>query len=102
VALAVNGREVLALLETQIFDLILMDVQMPVMSGVEATVEIRRREQNGRHHALIYALTANAMKGDRERYISAGMDGYLAKPIQVDELDKVLREIAPREAVTVL
>jgi two-component system sensor histidine kinase/response regulator len=102
VALALNGREVLALLETQTFDLILMDVQMPVMSGVEATVEIRRREDNGRHHALIYALTANAMKGDRERYISAGMDGYLAKPIQVDELDKVLREIVPREALTVL
>jgi two-component system, sensor histidine kinase and response regulator len=102
VALALNGREVLALLETQTFDLILMDVQMPIMSGVEATVEIRRREENGRHHALIYALTANAMKGDRERYISAGMDGYLAKPIQVDELDKVLREIVPREALTVL
>jgi two-component system, sensor histidine kinase and response regulator len=102
VALAVNGREVLALMEMQTFDLILMDVQMPIMSGVEATVEIRQREQNGRHHALIYALTANAMKGDRERYISAGMDGYLAKPIQVEELDKVLREIVPGEALTVL
>jgi len=92
VTLAANGHEVLALLETQTFDLILMDVQMPVMSGVDATIEIRRREQKTAHHVPIYAVTANAMKGDRERYVSSGMDGYLSKPIRVDELDQLLRE----------
>ncbi|MEA2259757.1 MAG: two-component system, sensor histidine kinase and response regulator, partial [Acidobacteriaceae bacterium] len=91
---AENGREVLALLESQTFDLILMDVQMPVMSGVDATVEIRQREQNSGHHVPIYALTANAMKGDRERYLSIGMDGYLAKPIRPVELDQLLSETA--------
>jgi CheY-like chemotaxis protein len=94
VTLAVNGQEVLDLLETQAFDLILMDVQMPVISGVDATIEIRRREQKTRHHVPIYALTANAMKGDRERYVSSGMDGYLSKPIVVDQLDQLLRESA--------
>jgi two-component system sensor histidine kinase/response regulator len=94
VTLAVNGHEVLAILETQTFDLILMDVQMPVMSGVDATIEIRRREQKKGHHVPIYALTANAMKGDRERYISSGMDGYLSKPIRVEALDQLLRECA--------
>jgi two-component system sensor histidine kinase/response regulator len=92
--IAENGREVLALLESQTFDLILMDVQMPVMSGVDATVEIRQREQNSGHHVPIYALTANAMKGDRERYLSIGMDGYLAKPIRPVELDQLLSETA--------
>jgi signal transduction histidine kinase/DNA-binding response OmpR family regulator len=93
--LAENGREVLALLESHTFDLILMDVQMPVMSGVDATIEIRQQEQKSGHHVPIYAMTANAMKGDRERYLSIGMDGYLAKPIRPVELDQLLREIAP-------
>jgi two-component system, sensor histidine kinase and response regulator len=92
--LAENGRDVLALLESQTFDLILMDVQMPVMSGVDATIEIRQQEQKSGHHLPIYAMTANAMKGDRERYLSIGMDGYLAKPIRPEELDQLLREIA--------
>jgi two-component system, sensor histidine kinase and response regulator len=69
-----------------------MDVQMPVMRGVDATIEIRRRELKTGHHVRIYAVTANAMKGDRERYVSSGMDGYLSKPIRVDELDQLLRE----------
>jgi two-component system, sensor histidine kinase and response regulator len=94
VTLAANGHEVLTLLDTQTFDLILMDVQMPEMSGVDATIEIRRREQKTGHHVAIYAVTANAMKGDRERYVSSGMDGYLSKPIGVDELDQLLRESA--------
>jgi two-component system, sensor histidine kinase and response regulator len=102
VTLAANGDEVISLLETRTFDLILMDVQMPVMSGVDATIEIRRREQKAKHHVPIYAMTANAMKGDRERYLSVGMDGYLAKPIQVDELDQLLREIVPQTALPVL
>jgi two-component system sensor histidine kinase/response regulator len=94
--LAENGREVLALLESQTFDLILMDVQMPVMNGVDATIEIRQQEQKSGHHVPIYAMTANAMKGDRERYLSIGMDGYLTKPIRPEELDQLLSEIAAR------
>ena len=97
VTLASNGRDVLTLLEKQSFDLILMDVQMPVMSGVDATTEIRRRELETGHHVPIYAVTANAMKGDRERYIGSGMDGYLSKPIEVDKLDQLLRENAARK-----
>jgi signal transduction histidine kinase/DNA-binding response OmpR family regulator len=97
--LAENGGEVLALLESQTFDLILMDVQMPVMGGVEATVEIRKQEQKSGLHVPIYAMTANAMQGDRERYLSIGMDGYLTKPVLPAELDQLLREIAAQPAV---
>jgi two-component system, sensor histidine kinase and response regulator len=100
--LAANGQEVLSLLETQTFDLILMDVQMPVMSGVDATLEIRKREQKSGHHVPIYALTANAMKGDRERYVSSGMDGYLAKPIRPEELDELLCKGKTRTALPII
>jgi two-component system, sensor histidine kinase and response regulator len=102
VTLAVNGQEVLALLDTHAFDLILMDVQMPVMSGVDATIEIRRRELKTGHHVPIYAVTANAMKGDRERYVSSGMDGYLSKPIRLDELDQLLRECAAQRGLPIV
>jgi signal transduction histidine kinase/CheY-like chemotaxis protein len=93
-ALAANGQEVLSLLSKNCFDLILMDVQMPVMDGVEATLAIRREEEISGRHLPIYAITANAMKGDRERYLAAGMDGYLAKPIRPMELDQLLRKRA--------
>ena len=102
VTLAVNGQEVLALLETQTFDLILMDVQMPVMSGVDTTIEIRRREKKTGHHLPIYAVTANAMKGDREHYVSNGMDGYLSKPIRMNELDQLLRECAAQRDLPIV
>ncbi len=102
VTLAVNGQEVLALLETQTFDLILMDVQMPVMSGVDTTIEIRRREKMTGHHLPIYAVTANAMKGDREHYVSIGMDGYLSKPIRMNELDQLLRECAAQRDLPIV
>jgi two-component system sensor histidine kinase/response regulator len=88
--LATNGLEVLALLESKTFDLILMDVQMPVMDGVETTISIRRQELETGVHVPIYAVTANAMKGDREHYLEHGMDGYLAKPIRPYELDELL------------
>jgi PAS domain S-box-containing protein len=80
-----NGREALAALECESFDLILMDVQMPEMDGLEATAVIRQREAGGRRTPII-AMTAHAMKGDRERFLSAGMDGYVAKPIQPKDL----------------
>ena len=95
--LATNGVEVLQLIERQHFDLILMDVQMPVMDGVEASLEIRRREQHTGEHLPIFAVTANAMKGDREHYLASGMDGYVAKPIRPQQLDKLLSEIVSRK-----
>ncbi len=82
VVLAGNGREALAALESQAFDLALMDVQMPEMDGLEATAAVREREKATGGHLPIVAMTAHAMKGDRERCLAAGMDGYLAKPIR--------------------
>ena len=85
-----NGLEVLAALEKDPYDLILMDVQMPEMDGFEATAAIRRREKEKAGHIPIVAMTAHAMKGDRERCLEAGMDDYLSKPIQPKELIEVI------------
>jgi PAS domain S-box-containing protein len=86
VTVAASGREALALLEQRSFDLVLMDVQMPEMDGLEATACIRRQESGTDRHVPILAMTAHAMKGDRERCLAAGMDGYVSKPIQSREL----------------
>jgi len=86
VTLANHGREALAVLESQDFDLILMDVQMPEMDGYEATAAIRAREQETGRHIPIVAMTAHAMKGDRERCLESGMDGYVAKPIRAQQI----------------
>jgi signal transduction histidine kinase/CheY-like chemotaxis protein len=86
VSVAENGRVALALHQAQAFDLILMDVQMPEMDGMEATALIRQAEQGTGHHIPIVAMTANAMAGDREICLAAGMDGYVSKPIHVAEL----------------
>jgi PAS domain S-box-containing protein len=90
VVLAANGQEALALLQGQEFDLALMDVQMPVMGGLEATAAIRAQEQETGRHLPIVAVTAHAMKGDQERCLEAGMDAYLAKPVKVAGLLKVI------------
>jgi len=92
VELAANGREALDLCTTQAFDLILMDMQMPEMSGLEATAEIRRREAAApaTRRMPIIALTANAMQGDRERCLNAGMNDYLSKPLKSVELQAKL------------
>jgi PAS domain S-box-containing protein len=76
-----NGQEVLNLLNGQTFDVILMDDSMPLLSGVETLQVIRREEKQTGHHVPIIAMTANAMAGDRERYLASGMDGYVSKPI---------------------
>jgi two-component system, sensor histidine kinase and response regulator len=81
VKIAENGQEALDALQQEDFDLVLMDVQMPVMGGLEAATEIRRREQATREHVPIVAMTAHAMDGDREKCLEAGMDGYVSKPI---------------------
>jgi CheY-like chemotaxis protein len=86
VTIAENGREALAALASQEFDLILMDVQMPEMDGLEATAAIRQLERGTTRHVPIVGMTAHAMSGDRERYLAAGMDGYLPKPIRTNEL----------------
>jgi PAS domain S-box-containing protein len=85
--LAANGLEVMQALEHKSFDLILMDIQMPVMDGFEAAKRIRKQWPNG---PRIVAITAYALRGDRERCIQAGMDDYISKPIQLDELRFVL------------
>ncbi len=85
-----NGREAVAAWREEPFDLILMDIQMPEMDGMQATAEIRQAEAVTGGHIPIIALTAYAMSGDRERFMEAGMDGYLAKPITVDQLREVL------------
>jgi len=81
ITVANNGLEALAELERGAFDVVLMDVQMPEMGGLDATVAIRQREVANGGHIRIVAMTAHAMKGDRERCLAAGMDGYLSKPI---------------------
>ena len=90
-----NGREALAVLMRESFDIVLMDLQMPELDGFEATAAIREREARTNTHVPIIALTAHAMKGDRERCLAAGMDGYATKPIQLEELRKVIAQCAP-------
>ena len=94
VTIANNGQEAIDLLAQHTFDLIFMDVQMPVMNGFEATKRIREREKHTGEHIPIIAMTAHAMKGDREKCLNAGMDGYISKPIQTEELYRTLEDIS--------
>ena len=90
VAVASNGRQALSALKECSYNLVLMDVQMPEMDGLEATILLRKQEELTGHHQAVVAMTALVMKGDRERCMAAGMDGYLSKPIRPHELDEVL------------
>ena len=94
VTVASDGKETLSILGTGTFDLILMDVQMPNMDGLEATRIIREQEKATKSHIPIFAMTAYAMKGDREKCLDAGMDGYMAKPINVKEFQETLKKMA--------
>ncbi|MEA3274682.1 MAG: response regulator [Pseudomonadota bacterium] len=93
---AADGSEALEKLESKHFDLVLMDCQMPVMDGYEATWRIRQREENSPHtHVPVLAMTAHAMSGDREKCIASGMDDYLSKPIKMSTLEEVLQRWLP-------
>ncbi|MEZ6073458.1 MAG: response regulator [Pirellulales bacterium] len=96
VTVAVDGNEVVEAVAGNGFDLVLMDVQMPEMDGLEATRVIRKRESVCGGHVPIVAMTAHAMKGDRERCIAAGMDGYIAKPIRAGELYEQIEAVVAR------
>ena len=94
VSKATSGRQVLKILLSDFdFALILMDVQMPRMDGIETTMAIRNKERNTGAHIPIIALTAHAMTGDRERCLHAGMDGYLVKPIRPASLLEVIDQL---------
>lgn len=114
VTLAENGKEAVDAVKKGGFDLVLMDIQMPVMGGVEATKEIRKWEnqnlserigdpqpQSSIQSTPIIALTANAMKGDREKYLEAGMDDYLSKPFRQKDIQRVIEECVQKARVTV-
>jgi CheY-like chemotaxis protein len=90
-----NGREALEALEKQTFDVVVMDVSMPEMDGFEAAAAIRAKENGTGSHLPIIAMTAHAMKGDRERCLAAGMDGYVSKPVQVKELLQAVESFLP-------
>ena len=101
VVVANNGREAVeALLKPKAgdFDVVLMDMQMPVLDGLAATREIRSAETSSGRHVAIVAMTANAMKGDREKCLEAGMDNYLSKPIRPKELYDMVESYAAHNA----
>jgi len=93
VAVASNGREALALADQHPFDLVLMDVQMPELDGLQATAILREKEKSNGQHLPVIAMTAHAMKGDEERCLAAGMDGYVSKPIDASHLFSMIEEV---------
>jgi CheY-like chemotaxis protein len=95
VVAAGDGRQALAALAQEHFDVVLMDVQMPDMDGFEATAAIRDEEKTTGAHVPIIAMTAHAMKGDEERCLRAGMDGYVSKPIDAPSLFRTIESLIP-------
>jgi CheY-like chemotaxis protein len=104
VSVAGDGAQALDMLAAQAFDLVLMDMQMPVMDGLEASRRIRQHEGDAHLPRLpIVAMTANAMKGDRERCLAAGMDGYVSKPVEARRLfDEIERVFAGQHRIKTL
>jgi CheY-like chemotaxis protein len=92
VDIALNGIEVLHALEYRPYDIVLMNIGMPLMDGIEATRQIRKLWKNGQK---IIALTANVLPGVKEKCLAAGMDDYISKPVKLDELAKVLSKYSP-------
>jgi CheY-like chemotaxis protein len=95
VVVVANGREALEALQKQTFDLVVMDVSMPEMDGFEAAAVIRAKETGSGSRLPIIAMTAHAMKGDRERCLAAGMDGYVSKPVRAQELFQAIESLLP-------
>jgi len=94
-----NGLEVITALETRQYDLVLMDLQMPEMDGLEASRQIRRLLPPGRQPKIV-ALTANAMQGDRELCLDAGMDDYISKPVKLHEIGAAIRRLFDKPVPT--
>jgi CheY-like chemotaxis protein len=90
-ALVDNGLDAVTAACSESFDVVLMDLRMPKIDGLEATRRIRQKQQNGR--PMVVAVTAQAMSEDRERCLAAGMDDYLTKPLQIEDLEKVLARV---------
>lgn len=100
VTLAKNGEEAVNLCREKGYDLVFMDIQMPVMGGMEATAEILALEKkNRRDHTPIIALTANALKGDKDKYMNAGMDNYLSKPLDLIRMNTLIQEYFPNKII---
>src|SRR5439155_24904718 len=98
-----DGKQAVTAVERESFDLVLMDVQMPHLNGFEATAAIRMMEKETGKHMPIIAMTAHAMKGDREKCLAAGMDGYVSKPVQAAELFATMASVisgAPESPAT--
>jgi two-component system sensor histidine kinase/response regulator len=99
ISLAIDGAEAVRMTGEHLYEIVLMDVQMPVMDGLDATRAIRQREMQTKRHQKILAMTANAMRGDRDRCLEAGMDGYVSKPVDrqelVAEIERVLGSALP-------
>ena len=95
VAVVSTGQQALDALANDRFDLVLMDVQMPELDGLEATRRLRQRERDAGGHIPVIAMTAHAMMGDRERCLAAGMDGYVTKPIQIETLLATIGDSLP-------
>ena len=98
VEIAENGKEAIAALERRPFDVVLMDLEMPEMDGLEAAAAIRTKEQASGGHIPIIAMTAHAVKGFRERCLEAGMDDYITKPVNPQELFRAV-EVAVRDSI---
>ena len=94
-----DGRDAVNALAERDYDLVLMDVQMPVMDGLEATAMVRGQEAETSRHIPIIAMTASAMKGDRERFLAAGMDEYVSKPFEPEVLRELIDSFAPSARV---
>jgi CheY-like chemotaxis protein/HPt (histidine-containing phosphotransfer) domain-containing protein len=101
VVVASDGKKAVAALERETYDLVLMDVQMPQLNGFEATAAIRMMERETGKHVPIIAMTAHAMKGDREKCLAAGMDGYVSKPVQAAELFEAIKTVVPAEPAVI-
>jgi PAS domain S-box-containing protein len=97
VIVAGNGRQAVELLAEESFDLVFMDVQMPVLDGIEATMMIREQEKQTGEHIPIIAMTAYAMKRDRDRCLEAGMDGHISKPIKPAEIEEIIRRVSRQQ-----